>query len=175
MFYRLMFVTMLFICTNLFANNIEDLKTFEADFTQVIVNNANKEIKYSGKIYIKEPSQIVWKYKTPIIKNVYINKDFAIIDEPELEQAIFTSLKKEIHIVKLLENARKTGENTYATSMYDIDFNLLIKEGKINSINYKDEIDNDITILFDNIQQNHELDDKHFKFQPPFEYDIIRK
>ncbi|NQY93652.1 MAG: outer-membrane lipoprotein carrier protein LolA [Campylobacteraceae bacterium] len=175
MFYKCTFMLMFLLSSSLFANNIEDLKTFEAKFTQIIINNANKKIEYSGKIYIKEPSQIVWKYETPIIKNVYISKDFAIIDEPELEQAIFTTLKKEINIVKLLKSAKKIGSNIYVTSANDIDFELLIENRRIKSIKYEDEIENKITIIFTNIIQNETIDEKHFVFQAPDYYDIIRK
>jgi len=163
------------ISSSLFANNIEDLKTFEAKFTQIILNNANKKIEYTGKIYIKEPSQIVWKYQSPIIKNVFINKDFAIIDEPELEQAIFTTLKKEINIVKLLKTAKKIDDNMYITRSNDIDFKLKIENRRIKSIQYQDEIENDITIIFSDILQNHKLDESNFNFDPPEYYDIIRK
>ena len=175
MFYKCTFMLMFLLSSSLFANNIEDLKTFEAKFTQIIINNANKKIEYSGKIYIKEPSQIVWKYETPIIKNVYISKDFAIIDEPELEQAIFTTLKKEINIVKLLKSAKKIGSNIYVTSANDIKFELLIENRRIKSIKYEDEIENKITIIFTNIIQNETIDEKHFVFQAPDYYDIIRK
>ena len=175
MFYKLIFMTLFIICSNLVAQDIEEIKTFEAKFTQIIVNVTNKKIEYKGKIYIKEPSKILWKYESPIIKNVYIIKDFAIIDEPELEQAIFTSLKKEINIVKLLENAKKIKENTYLTSMYDVDYKIVIENSRIKSIQYKDEIENSITILFSDIIQNHDLDETIFKFKAPKGYDIIRK
>jgi len=175
MFYKCTFMLMFFISSSLFANNIDDLKTFEAKFTQIILNNADKKIEYSGMIYIKEPSQIVWKYESPIIKNVFINKDFAIIDEPELEQAIFTTLKKEINIVKLLKSAKQVDSNMYVTSVNDIDFKLKIENRKIKSIQYQDEIENDITIIFSNIIQNQTIDEKHFQFNPPEHYDIIRK
>lgn len=49
----------------------------------------------------------MWKYKTPVVKNVYIENNMAIVDEPELEQAIFTTLENEINILKLLKEAKK--------------------------------------------------------------------
>ena len=175
MFDKLIFMLMFMFYSTLFASNIEDMKTFEAKFTQTIINSSNKKIEYTGKIFIKEPSKIVWKYESPIIKNVYISKNFAIIDEPELEQAIFTSLKKEINIVKLLKNAKEIKTNVYLTTMYDTDYTITLENKRIKSIKYKDELENSINILFTNILQNHEIDESNFKFKPPAGYDIIRK
>lgn len=175
MFYKLIFMCMFTIYSNLLANDFEKFKTFEAEFMQTIINSADKKIEYTGKIYIKDQNKIVWKYKKPIVKNVYIDKDFAIIDEPELEQAIFTSLKKEINIIKLLENAKKIEPNVYITSLYDTTYKINIEDKKIKSISYKDELENRIKIVFNNISQNHKIDESNFKFKPPFEYDIIRK
>jgi len=166
---------MFIVCSNLSASEFDDIKTFEANFTQIIINNSSKKIEYKGKIYIKEKTKIVWKYKTPIVKSVYIDKNFAIIDEPELEQAIFTALNREINIVKLLKDAKKIESNVYLTSMYDTDYKITMQDRRIKSIKYKDEIENSIEIIFENILQNHKIDESIFNFQPPKGYDIIRK
>ena len=64
----------IFITTlTLFANNFKDLTSYQASFKQSIINNSGKEILYNGNIYIKEPSQILWRYTKPIEKDVYIN------------------------------------------------------------------------------------------------------
>ena len=34
---------------------------------------------------------------------MYINNDYAIVDEPELEQAIYTKLDSEINIIKTIK------------------------------------------------------------------------
>lgn len=166
---------MLFVGSNLFANEFEDIKTFEAHFEQSIVNSSDKKISYSGKVFIKDSSKILWKYETPIVKNVYIIKDFAIIDEPELEQAIFTSLNKEINILKLIKNAKKISDGVFTTNMYEVEYTINIKDKEIKSITYKDELENKVTISFTHIKQNQSIDDVLFKFKAPKGYDIIRK
>jgi len=166
---------MFIISSSWAAQEVEDIKTFEAKFTQTIINSSDKKIVYKGKIYIKDQTKIVWKYESPIIKNVYIDRDFAIIDEPELEQAIFTSLKKEINIVKLIKEAKKIEPNIYKTTMYDTDYTIQIENRRIKSVKYKDELENSIAIVFSDILQNHKIDESNFKFNPPIGYDIIRK
>ncbi len=166
---------MLFFSTNSFANEFENIDSFEANFEQSIINSSNQEIKYNGKVFIKDSSKILWKYETPIIKNVYIIKDFAIIDEPELEQAIFTSLNKEINILNLIKTAKQIKSNVYLTKMYDVEYTINIKNKKIDSIVYQDELENKVRIKFSDAIQNHNIADALFIFKAPKGYDIIRK
>ena len=118
---------------------------------------------------------IVWKYSDPIEKYVYITNTEVTIIEPELEQAIVTKLQKEINILKLLKNAEKITNNTYRSEAYNNIYILSIKNNQLTQIKYKDEIDNKITIKFDNIKQNEDIANAIFKYHIPFEYDVIRK
>ncbi len=177
MFYKLMVASMLFCVSCIASNDIRDLDTFKASFFQVITSNSTNKIEYTGDVFIKKSGKILWKYKTPVVKNVYINNDFAIVDEPELEQAIFTQLESEINIIKLLNSSKKVNENSYITNIEDVDY--LIKtsqsDNKINYIKYKDKLENDVEIKFSNVVQNGEISDQIFKFTVPENYDVIRK
>ena len=177
MFYKLMVASMLFCVSCIASNDIRDLDTFKASFFQVITSNSTNKIEYTGEVFIKKSGKILWKYKTPVIKNVYINNDFAIVDEPELEQAIFTQLDSEINIIKLLNSSKKVNENSYITNIEDVDY--LIKtspsDNKINYIKYKDKLENDVEIKFSNVVQNGEISEQIFKFTVPEHYDVIRK
>ena len=173
MFYR--YILIILISYNLFSNNITNIKSFEANFQQIIINNSNNNIVYKGKIYIKYPNFILWKYNKPIIKNIYINKNILFIDEPILEQVIITNINEDIDIIKLLKKSKKISPNIYKSSLGNIHFQIFIKKNQIKSIQYKDEIDNNISIIFTNIIQNHIINDEIFKFHIPSNYDIIRK
>ena len=177
MFYRLVIAFALFCVTCIASNDIRDLDSFKASFVQVIVSNSQNKIEYTGDVFIKKSGKILWKYKTPVVKNVYINNDYAVVDEPELEQAIYTKLDSEINIIKLLNNSKKVNENSYTTKIEDVDY--LIKtsktDGKISYIKYKDKLENDVEIKFSNVVQNGEIQDEIFKFNVPANYDVIRK
>ena len=43
-----------------------------------------------------------------LFKNVYINNDYAVVDEQNLNKAIYTKLESEINIIKLLNNSKKS-------------------------------------------------------------------
>ena len=107
MFYKLIFSSMLLLSVCFAANDIKNLDTFKASFTQKIVSTSDNIIEYKGNVFIKKSGKILWQYETPIKKNVYIDNTMAIVDEPELEQAIFTKLDNEINIIKLLNEAKK--------------------------------------------------------------------
>ncbi|AXX89726.1 cell envelope biogenesis protein LolA [Arcobacter suis] len=177
MFYKLIIATTLFCLSCIASNDIRDLDSFKASFSQLITSSSQNIIEYKGEVFIKKSGKILWKYKTPVVKNVYINNDFAIVDEPELEQAIFTQLESEINIIKLLNSSKKMNDNSYITNIEDVDY--LIKtsksDDKISYIKYKDKLENDVEIKFSNVVQNGEISDEIFKFTVPEHYDVIRK
>ena len=176
MFYRLVIAFVLFCVSSMASTDIRDLDSFKASFVQVITSNSQNKIEYKGDVFIKKSGKILWKYKTPVVKNVYINNDYAVVDEPELEQAIYTKLESEINIIKLLNNSKKVNENSYTTNIDDVDY--LIKtskdDNKISYIKYKDKLENDVEIKFSSVVQNGDIQDEMFKFTPPSNYDIIR-
>ena len=175
MFYKL-FVGFAFLSISCIASNdIRNLDSFKASFTQVITSNSQNKIEYKGEVFIKKNGKILWKYKTPVVKNVYINGDFAIVDEPELEQAIYTQLESEINIIELLNNSKKVDSNNYATSIDDVDYLIKTSSEKIEEIKYKDKLENNVDIKFSNVIQNGEISDLIFKFEPPKDYDIVKK
>jgi len=117
------------LIVNLFSTNL-DIQTYQANFIQLVTNPSNTTISYEGKIYIKQPSKMLWQYKTPIIKYVYMDKKKIIIDEPELEQAIFTKLTDEINLINFLNNP----------SLVDKKYKLTFKDKILTKIQYSDEM-----------------------------------
>lgn len=113
MFYKI-FIGLIFLAISSIAStDIRNLDSFEAKFTQIITSNSKNVIEYKGEVFIKKSGKILWKYKTPVTKNVYIDGNFAVVDEPELEQAILTQLESEIDIIKLLNSSKKVDNNTF--------------------------------------------------------------
>jgi len=176
MFHFKNFIVFLLISnTVLFSNDLQDVKTFEASFTQTIINPSGNEVKYTGLLHIQEPDKIKWQYKDPIEKLVYVKKNSVTIIEPELEQAIITKIDQEINILNLLKNAKKTSDNNYLSLFNNVEYSLTIENKKLTKIAYKDEIENNVIITFTNVQQNHSIAKDIFLFTIPFEFDIIKK
>jgi outer membrane lipoprotein carrier protein len=157
---KVLTLTLLTIC-HLFAQ----IETYQADFVQVVTSPSNKIIKYNGMIYIKQPNKMLWNYTTPILKYVYMNNLNIIIDEPELEQAIYTKLTNEINLLDFLNNP----------DLVDDKYTLKFQDNKLISISYNDELENNINISFKNIRVNTNISDQLFQFIAPLDYDIIKK
>jgi len=166
----------LLICTiYTFALDFASIKTFQSKFIQIIVNPSGKILKYNGDIFIARPNHILWKYKTPIVKNVYINDSFAIIDEPELEQAIYTKIDQEVNLFDMINKAKKIDINHYLTKLNNVQYHIYTKDDKIDYITYTDTLENSVKILFLESQYNQDIDKNIFVFKAPSDYDIIRK
>ncbi|MCB9097268.1 LolA-like outer membrane lipoprotein chaperone [Arcobacter aquimarinus] len=177
MFYKLLIILSSIFIYSFASNDIKDLDSFQANFVQSITSDSKNVIEYKGEVFIKKSGKILWKYKTPVVKNVYIDNNYALVDEPELEQAILTQLEDEINIIKLLNSSKKIGENSYITNIDDIDYSIKTSKNgnKIEEIRYKDKLENSVLILFYDTVQNVEISDEIFKFEIPDYYDVIRK
>ena len=175
MFYK---KVLIFLAFSLFAyssSDIKNLESFYGNFKQEITSSSKNVIEYKGKVFIKKNGKILWKYETPVIKNVYIDNSMAIVDEPDLEQAIFTQLQSEINIIKLLNDAKKVDNETLTSTIEDIKYTIKSKDNKIEKILYKDTLDNSVEIFFSNVVQNESISDDIFKFIIPSHSDVIRK
>ncbi len=175
MFYKVLLMVLLYVLPGFAKLDLNELKSFHAKFTQVVTNDSDKKVAYKGEVFIKNSGKVLWKYKEPIIKNVYIVDGVVIIDEPELEQVIYTNIEKEINIINLLKNAQEINKNLYKTKLSNIEYFIQVKNEKIKSLSYEDELQNKITIDFNEVSQNSEIDDELFRFLPPDYYDIIKK
>ncbi|NVJ53516.1 MAG: outer-membrane lipoprotein carrier protein LolA [Campylobacteraceae bacterium] len=175
MVYKLLLFVIITFSNLLALDELKEIKTFQADFTQTVTNESGKAISYNGKVFIKNNDRVLWKYISPIKKNVFLLNDIVVIDEPELEQVIYTKLKEELNILSILQGSKKLSKNRYESFFYNRKYELVINENKINEVSYKDELDNSIVIKFENVVQNEEIPEDFFRFIPPSHYDIIKK
>lgn len=167
-------ILIIFISESLFAQII-DYKTFQSDFLQNITNPSGKVISYKGNIILKDNNKILWTYTTPILKQIYILDSDVIINEPELEQTIYTKVQKELNFSTLLNNAIKIDSYTYQSIINNTKYTLFIKKGILQSISYTDEIENKVSIIFSNQVIDKEIDSKTFLFDQDPDFDIIKR
>lgn len=175
MFYRLIFIFTMILSFNLNASELEKIESFQAKFQQDIINTSNKRISYTGDVFIKKEGKILWRYQSPIIKNVYVIKNIAMIDEPELEQVIYTQLQNDMNLISLIQNAVKKSENHYVSRLLNIEYNLYFTGNILKKVEYQDELENRVTISFIDVVQDIEIPNDIFRFFPPEHYDIIRQ
>ena len=167
----LLFLSLFFL--NLSAN-IFNFKTLSSDFTQTITNEENSTITYKGSFYATSKQMALWIYKTPISKKVYFIKNRVVIIEPELEQAIITTLKQSPNFATIIKRAKKISKNRYLTKYENTNYYIYIKNGEISSIKYRDKLENRVVIKLNNLEKNIILDNALFKVNIPKDYDIIQ-
>jgi len=164
---------LLLLTTATFAS-INKINSFQADFTQKIVDDQNKTIVYSGHITALQPQYALWKYTKPITKSVFILQDQAIIIEPDLEQAIIKKIGKNLDFFKLIENAKKLSREKYLAKYNNTTFTIQTKNGTIVSISYEDELENRVIIDFTHQIENKKIAKEVFTPNIPDDYDVIR-
>lgn len=165
----LLIVTSFLYPTNL-LKNIQSLKM---NFHQKVTYDSGKTAKYSGIIYIKKPFYAKWAYKYPIKRNIYINKNKVILDEPELEQVSYMKMQESLELFRIFKNTKKVSKNKYIAKVRGKKYIIFYAKNNIQKIIFKDDLDNDVNMVFSKHKKNIPYKKKFFSFNPPSHYDIL--
>ena len=153
--------------------DIKKINTFSAEFVQTVKDEKGALLTYSGKILAKKPQYALWKYKKPVAKSIYISPYRLTVVEPELEQVITRNISSEFNFFDMLKRAKKISSKHYETHIEDTTYHIFLDGDSIVSIQYTDEFDNKVTILFSHQKINKEIDTNLFTPTYPLDYDII--
>lgn len=170
-----------------------DLRTFEADFTQSLVQATNRLKNSQGKIYIKSPDKFRLDYKTPYVQ-IYVadGKKLYQYDE-DLEQVIIKPQAQILNNTPLfvLSNTKKLqqsyhiepqgswdGQNWFMLRPKSADTNfeqirLAFKGKKLSTMELKDSFGQFSRLRFRNVKNNLPLAKNLFTFTPPEGVDVI--
>ncbi len=165
---------LLLLAISLNAIDLENLHSFEADFTQTITNDKNTTITYKGHMQASKPQFAIWHYIFPVEKSIYISNAEAVIIEPELEQAYVQKIDLDFDFFHIIKEAKKIEKDTFITEFQNTKYTLKVINNKLVSIIYKNELDNSVKIIFSNQQKNKRYKEIDFTPNIPTEYDIIR-
>ncbi len=170
-----------------------NLKTFEADFTQTIVQGADQLQNTRGKLYIKSPDKFRLDYITPYVQ-IYVadGKKLWQYDE-DLEQVIVKPqgqilANSPIIVLSNTKNLQKNytvesqgswdGQKWFLLRPKSADTNFeqvrLAFKGKIlSTMELKDSFGQFSRLKFQNVKINTTLANTLFIFQPPEGVDVI--
>ena len=148
-----------------------EFKTLNADFTQTVKSQDSK-ITYSGN-FVATNKNAFWHYETPNLKDIYFSLEKVVVIEPDLEQAIITSVKEVPNITNILQNAKQDKNGNFLAEFDDIKYSIKIENDKISKINYTDKMDNEVELKFTNLKKNEEIENSLFIPQIPNNFDII--
>ena len=154
--------------------SIDNITSFEADFTQNIKDEKDKVLSYKGHVTAHKPQFAKWDYKTPVQKVIYISPFAITIVEPEIEQVIQRKIESNFNFFQLIKNAKEIEKDIYEANYKNTTFKIIKENKLIKSISYIDEFENNVVINFTKQKQNHKVELKVFTPRYPLEYDIIR-
>ncbi len=117
----------------------------------------------------------MWIYEKPVAKKIYFNDTKVVIIEPELEQAIITTLENTPNIAELIRQAKEIAPNRYQTTFMETTYTITATQTTIKNVVYNDKLDNHVEILFGDQSINLFLDDALFVPEVPVGYDYIRQ
>jgi len=166
-------IFLLLLLSHIMFASLVDIKSFDADFKQIITDEKGVQLIYKGHIRALSPKYALWEYNTPIKKSIYVRPAEIVIVEPEIEQAIVRKLAFDLDFFKMISNAKKISKNYYIATLNEMEYSIKIKNKLIDSISYKDDFDNKINILFTNQIQNKSILKNIFTPLIPKDYDII--
>ncbi|MDR0468119.1 MAG: LolA-like outer membrane lipoprotein chaperone [Campylobacteraceae bacterium] len=168
--FLLIFIIM---CKVVFATEI---KNISSDFTQIVTSNENMTLLYKGNfVATKNDNLAFWNYTEPLKKQIFFSKVKVVIIEPDLEQAIVTSLDQITDLSSVLNEAlsKKKIDEIVEIEIMDIKYYISFKGDLPIKITYKDELENSVVIELYNTVLNQSIDSGVFDIKIPQNYDII--
>jgi len=171
------FIALSIFGANIAYSNILNIDSIESDFRQVITNEQNAKISYTGKMYAtKSGNKALWEYINPVSKKIYYQGNGKlVIIEPTLQQAIYAKLNKVPNILKLLQNAKKTPSGLLVTNFNGIKYFIKAKNNRLEKVSYTDEMQNQVNIIFSNEKINKNINSSVFRYTIPANYDILEQ
>ena len=177
--FALRFCAFLFLVSPFFMLGVvfgfgEDIRTLKADFIQKTISQENT-LEYSGTLLAKAPAKAKWAYEKPTKKEIYINGKKTTIYEPFLEQVSIGNAKNKIDFIQILREAKLQKDGKYHSVFEDTDYALTLQGQMPKKLEFSDEYDNVVEIIFERVRINEPIDDKEFHFVIPPNVDIIKQ
>ena len=60
------------LLSTLLLASLDNISSFEADFTQSVTDDKRKKLTYKGHVRASKPQNALWNYKQPVAKDIYI-------------------------------------------------------------------------------------------------------
>ncbi len=156
-------------------DSLENIKSMQAEFKQQVKGERGAiPVVYEGIMYAMD-NKIRWHYNKPLNKDVYLEDNVAYIYEPQLNQVTIGSLKENVDFIKILKRVKKIKgkADLYETTIDNVKYVLSMRDNKPYTLSYKDELDNQVVILFSNVEMNKYINQDTFVFIPPKDVEYI--
>lgn len=182
--------------TQSMAELIKNLRTYQADFDQRVMNEYGKQVDYStGTFTIQKPNHFRWEVKEQFPQLIVADGEHLWTYDMDLEQVtiqnqddvvagspllFLTSGAEQLAAsfdIKSLEVKEKVHDlfslkPKSEESVFD-SVTILFEEGKLIELYLADTLGQNTIVKFYHVKQNEKLDPKLFSFQMPEGVDIV--
>ena len=165
--------------------------SFSTDFQQTITNDKGKVINYTGHIYFKNMVEAIaddsgiehsyarsifkWNYTSPSKKEVCTDGIQLVIVDHDLEQVASYLVDESIDLKSILSVAQKISSTNYKATYKDVEYLITLdSNSRLSKIIYVDNLENNVKILFSDMNYNKILESRLLECNAPQEYDIIK-
>ena len=172
----------------------ETLKSFSADFTQVVYDADSNPVQQSaGDVLLKRPGRFIWNYTSPSPQKIIADGDSVWLYDIELEQVTVSPLAEQgagtplalLMGEKPLEQEfelKPLGQSDgidwveLKPKASDSDFELVylgLKGGALAAMELRDGFGQATQIRFSAFKSDVKINDEDFRFVPPKGVDVI--
>ncbi|MDR1460893.1 MAG: LolA-like outer membrane lipoprotein chaperone [Campylobacteraceae bacterium] len=158
----------------------DDIKSISSDFVQIITSSEGDSLKYEGNFQALNDGKdnfALWIYEKPIEKKIYFTNSRVVMIEPDLEQAVITSIEEMPDISSILGkalNANKQTNKDVNVTVLNTTYNIYFEKSVPTKISYMDNLDNKIDILLENTNLNINIYKLTFQVEIPEGFDVVQ-
>ena len=165
------FILSLSILSSFIVANPLEFKTLSSNFKQSVTSEEAK-IEYAGN-FIATRTNAFWHYESPNLKDIYFSFDRVVVIEPDLEQAIITTIKNTPNLTEILANAKPNKNGIYEAKFDDVTYQIELKNELPHTIKYTDKLDNKVEITLSGTQKDQKVNEALLIPEIPKNFDII--
>ncbi|TQV76625.1 outer membrane lipoprotein chaperone LolA [Aliikangiella marina] len=182
--------------TQSMAALIKNLKTYQADFDQRVMNEYGKEMDYStGTFTIQKPNHFRWEVKEQFPQLIVADGEHLWTHDMDLEQVTIQNQNEVVAgspLLFLTSGAKQLAASFDITqlevkeavhqlfslkpkseeSVFD-SVTILFEEGKLTELYLADTLGQNTIVKFYHVKQNEKIDPALFSFQMPEGVDIV--
>ncbi|MGL4994709.1 MAG: outer membrane lipoprotein chaperone LolA [Deefgea sp.] len=203
--FRQFLVAVAFSCLatpTVFANNVaklqqqlNEIKTLQANFTQQVSSKNNKTQTSNGQVSLVRPGKFRWVYAKPYPQEIVSDGKQVWLYDVELAQVTIKSIGKALDASPAailagnnkLDASFNTAELPNKDGLYWVELTpkqkessfahirIGFSESNLSRMELDDQFGQTTLIQFNQISRNKAIDDKVFTFIPPAGTDIIRE
>ncbi|MBE0494796.1 MAG: outer-membrane lipoprotein carrier protein LolA [Campylobacterales bacterium] len=148
-------------------------ETLSSTFKQTVTSPEGTTITYHGTLHANAHNQALWSYTRPIEKQIYFDDTSVLIVEPDLEQAISTSLQSTHNLALFLQEAG--AQEKRIIEHEGVVYTVTFKDALPHTVTYTDALENKVVIALFDVVLNQPLPLDIFLPSVPAHYDRIRQ